>query len=144
MLFPTRHTSLHALSFLRVYPTYRRAEDLTRFRRRLNQREVIRGRSRSPPNAAALEVGTYVCVRGTVSAGSRKLNSPLKGIPCVAYRLTTVRVVDSRSARRKARVHPRDLALVVFQLPFIVLGQVLARSTSQLNLPNTHKILLLQ
>ena len=40
-------------------------------------------------------------MRGTVSAGVRALESPMKRIPCVSYRVRVVRVVDSRTAKKK-------------------------------------------
>lgn len=72
-----------------------------RFRRRFNQSRAIRNGIRSRANAACLEVGDYVCLRGTVTAGARQLESPNKRVPCVAYRVVTVRVVDSRSSKKK-------------------------------------------
>lgn len=77
---------------------------LRRFRRRFNQSRAIRNGIRSRANAACLEVGDYVCLRGTVTAGARQLESPNKRVPCVAYRVVTVRVVDSRSSKKKASV----------------------------------------
>eukprot|EP00752_Nemacystus_decipiens_P006780 g6089.t1 len=76
---------------------------IRRFRRRLNQSKALRG-GVSHPDAASLTVGDYVRLRGTVSAGSRVLESPMKGVSCVAYRVKVVRVVDSRTAKKKASV----------------------------------------
>lgn len=74
-----------------------------RFRRRLNQSNLLRSKTTSRANAVSLEVGAYVRLRGIVTAGSRKLESPQKHVPCVAYRVVTVRVVDSRRAKKKVR-----------------------------------------
>ncbi|CAM9246581.1 unnamed protein product [Ectocarpus sp. 12 AP-2014] len=75
-----------------------------RFRRRLNQSKALRAGRVSRPDAASLAVGDYVRVRGTVSAGARTLESPMKRVPCVSYRVNVVRVVDSRTAKKKASV----------------------------------------
>lgn len=72
-----------------------------RFRRRLNQSKALRTGRVSHPDAASITVGDYVRLRGTVSAGSRVLESPMKGVSCVAYRVNVVRVVDSRTAKKK-------------------------------------------
>lgn len=50
-------------------------------------------------------MGDYVRLRGTVSAGARVLESPMKGVACVAYRVKVVRVVDSRTAKKKVRMY---------------------------------------
>lgn len=76
-------------------------ERTQRFRRRLNQSSSLRKGSVSRPNAATLTVGDYVRLRGTVSAGARVLESPMKHVPCVSYRVTVVRVVDSLTAKKK-------------------------------------------
>lgn len=57
----------------------------------------------SHPDAKLLSVGDYVHMRGTVSAGVRALESPMKRVPCVSYRVRVVRVVDSRTAKKKVR-----------------------------------------
>ncbi|CAM9502997.1 unnamed protein product [Ectocarpus fasciculatus] len=75
-----------------------------RFRRRLNQSRALRAGRVSRPDAASLAVGDYVRVRGTVSAGARTLESPMKRVACVSYRVNVVRVVDSRTAKKKASV----------------------------------------
>lgn len=72
-----------------------------RFRRRLNQSKTIRAAPVSHPDAKRLSVGDYVHMRGTVSAGVRTLESPMKRVPCVSYRVRVVRVVDSRTAKKK-------------------------------------------
>lgn len=72
-----------------------------RFRRRLNQSRALRTGGVSHPDAASLTVGDYVRLRGTVSAGGRELESPMKRVACVSYRVNVVRVVDSRTAKKK-------------------------------------------
>ncbi|CAM9439849.1 unnamed protein product [Choristocarpus tenellus] len=74
---------------------------LRRFRRRLNQSKKLRQDRRSPVDASRLIPGSYIWLRGKVAVGDRCLKSPLKGVPCVAYRLTKIRVVDSRTSNRK-------------------------------------------
>lgn len=74
-----------------------------RFRRRLNQSRAVRTGGVSRPDAATLKVGDYVRLRGTVSAGARVLESPMEGVSCVAYRVNVVRVVDSRTAKKKVQ-----------------------------------------
>lgn len=95
------------------------SKSLRRFRRRLNQSKALRTGGVSHPDAAALKVGDFVRLRGTVSAGARVLESPMKGVSCVSYRVNVVRVVDSRTAKKKVSMYI-DYGLAAYMTPACV------------------------